>query len=121
LDLDAQVEVTNKEDGSLGILYPVPSGGYAVATRGSFASDQALWATAWFRKYADYGYFNPKYTYLFEILASWNRIVLSYDWEGLVLIGIIDKETGSDVDLPEDPGLLQARSPRDDSGEHEGQ
>jgi RNA ligase len=118
IDLNAHVEVTDKMDGSLGILYKA-SDDWAIATRGSFASDQAIWATEWFRKYAEFSYFNSKYTYLFEIVASWNRIVLSYDWEGLVLIGIIDKETGRDIDLPADPRLLQARTPRDDSGEHE--
>lgn len=41
--LDEPVVVTDKADGSLGIIYPTPDGP-AVATRGSFASDQALHA-----------------------------------------------------------------------------
>jgi RNA ligase len=42
---DAPVSVTDKADGSLGILFP-DEDGWAVATRGSFTSDQARHATA---------------------------------------------------------------------------
>ena len=45
LDLDAEVVVTDKCDGSLGILYPLGDGRYGVATRGSFTSVQAQHAT----------------------------------------------------------------------------
>src|SRR4051812_9325678 len=44
LDLDASIIAVDKLDGSLGILYPTPDGP-AVATRGSFTSDQAVHAT----------------------------------------------------------------------------
>jgi RNA ligase len=49
LDLDAPVEVTDKADGSLAILYPTPDG-HAIATRGSFASEQAQHASAVYRE-----------------------------------------------------------------------
>lgn len=39
-DPDDGVVGTDKLDGSLGILYPLPDGGHAIATRGSFASDR---------------------------------------------------------------------------------
>jgi RNA ligase len=98
-----RVTVTDKQDGSLGILYPLPSGGWAVATRGSFASDQALHATK---------LFNDKFfnclaalclylciTYLFYIIYPENRIVLNYgDMDALVLLGSIDIETGKAYD-----------------------
>src|SRR5882724_2517647 len=52
--LDAAVSVTDKCDGSLGIVFH-DGDGYAVATRGSFASDQAIHATAVLRaKYAGF-------------------------------------------------------------------
>src|SRR5438105_3439699 len=52
LDLTSKVRVTDKADGSLGIIF-ADGDGYAVATRGSFASDQALHATELLRtKYA---------------------------------------------------------------------
>lgn len=107
LDLDAPAEVTSKEDGSLGICFPHPGEWrWSVATRGSFTSTQALWATSWFREHADLAFFSPRCTYLFEIIARWNRIVVDYDWEGLVLLAILDTETGADLPLPEDPGVL---------------
>ena len=48
LGLDARVRVTDKADGSLGVVH-FDGTGYAVATRGSFASEQALHATALLR------------------------------------------------------------------------
>ncbi|MDW6066158.1 RNA ligase [Streptomyces sp. FXJ1.4098] len=59
-DLDDRVVVTDKLDGSLGILYPLPGGGHAITTRGSFASDQALHATKiWQERYADTASIKP--------------------------------------------------------------
>lgn len=82
-----RVEVTDKLDGSLGILYPLPDGSWAVATRGSFASDQALHATERLREY-EYSMDIDGVTYLFEIIYPENRIVLDYgDMDELVLLG----------------------------------
>lgn len=106
-DPRARVEVTDKMDGSLGILI---QSSWEIATRGSFTSQQAVWATQWFREYANRDFFNPAYTYLFEIIVKWNRIVVEYDWEGLILIAILETATGHDINLPDDPRLLSARS-----------
>jgi RNA ligase len=46
------VEVTSKLDGSLGILFRRPDG-FAIATRGAFASPQALWAIQHIRAHYD--------------------------------------------------------------------
>lgn len=90
------VVVTDKQDGSLGILYPLPSGGHAVATRGSFMSDQAKHATAvWNEKYKGKVLLNPDVTYLFEIIYPENRIVLNYgSMDDLVLLGGVFISTG---------------------------
>jgi RNA ligase len=118
IGLDEMVTVSDKMDGSLGIMYWQPRAKqWAIATRGSFMSDQAVWATDWVQKYADPEYFSRDYTYLYEILASWNRIVLEYTWEGLVLLAIQDMN-GNRIDLPEDPRLLSAGSTQNDSREH---
>ena len=61
-----------------------------VSTRGSMSSDQAKWATAWLRKNAFLDYLTEGYTYLVEIIYTENRIVISYDFEGLVLLGGYD-------------------------------
>lgn len=84
-------EVYDKLDGSLGISYKY-SGGVAIATRGSFTSDQSLWATSYLNK--KYPNFDPPddLTFLFEILYKENRIVVDYDYERLVLLSIFRKE-----------------------------
>ncbi|MDA4129253.1 MAG: hypothetical protein OK457_00635 [Thaumarchaeota archaeon] len=89
--------VAKKLDGSLGIYYSY-DGHEGIATRGSFTSPQASWATEWYAKHrAKLGWL-PGYTSLFEIIYNENRIVLKYDFEGLVLIGLVNKKTGDDID-----------------------
>lgn len=69
IGLDEPVVALEKMDGSLGILYPKPSGGYAIATRGSFTSEQALRGTLiWEAKYASRFVPEAGYTALFEII-----------------------------------------------------
>lgn len=104
LDLSARVEVTDKLDGSLGILYAAPDG-WAIATRGSFASEQAQHATAVLReRYSD---FTPiaGWTYLFEVIYPANRIVVDYTGlDDMVLLGavrIADGMAAGPNDVPE--------------------
>jgi RNA ligase len=86
-------------DGSLGILYQTPDGNYAIATRGSFASDQAIHATKILNeKYAGWlksnKYSLREFTPLFEIIYPENRIVCDYQgMDDLVLLGMTDMET----------------------------
>ncbi len=93
--------ITEKYDGSLGILYWLPGDPQPwIATRGSFTSDQAQWATRWLRKQkTNFGWSGiPKdYTFLFEIIYLENRIVVNYDKEGLILLGIINIRTGVEI------------------------
>lgn len=103
IELGESVVVTDKLDGSLGILYHAtgvhePS----IATRGSFESDQAIWATQFFRENYPISKWIPQYgwTYLFEIIYPSNRIVVDYGArEDLVLLGAIDRESGRSVQL----------------------
>jgi RNA ligase len=93
--LDGPVRVTDKADGSLGVIYPDSSGRYAVATRGSFTSEQAVHATAVLRE--RYGHWTPPAgrTVLVEIIYPGNRIVLDYgELDDLVLLGAVDLATG---------------------------
>ncbi len=94
-------EVYEKMDGSLGILYWLEDKAF-IATRGSFASDQAIRATAMLRdKYEDaLERLDRSRTYLFEIIYPENRIVVDYgDSEALVLLAVLDTQTGSDLPL----------------------
>jgi RNA ligase len=88
-------EITEKLDGSLGIMYRL-NGDYRIATRGSFESDQALWATECLKKYDLHALtaktFPSGITLLFEIIYPENRIVVDYgDRQDLVLIGATDR------------------------------
>jgi len=93
LSLDTEIVAMDKMDGSLGIVYPLPFGKFAVATRGSFASDQAIHATKVLNeKYGDWLEENfaalQLVTPLFEIVYPENRIVCDYKGlDDLVLIG----------------------------------
>jgi RNA ligase len=86
----------DKLDGSLGILYE-EDGESFIATRGSFESEQAKWATGWWRLNVGKQSYGNKVTHLFEIIYPENRIVVNYDFEGLVYLGSIDNETNQAV------------------------
>lgn len=105
IDLDAPVyHWDNKWDGSLGIVYYSPGGGLAVATRGSFDSEQARHATEWLMDHVDAtevyqwatAQMDAGYTPLFEIIYPENRIVLDYgDLDTMVPLGAVHVQTGA--------------------------
>lgn len=94
--------VTEKMDGSLGIMYrdPLPPCKLSVATRGLFDSEQAQWATYWLNAHcADRiersPFANDEWTFLFEIIYPGNQIVVNYGgFAGLVLLAIRNRLTG---------------------------
>lgn len=103
LALSDRVEVTDKMDGSLGILFRNPyTGELTIATRGSFDSDQARLANDQFvpALFGGAGLddaWEPidGITYLTEIIHPSNRIVLDYGKkQGLALLGGVRIETG---------------------------
>lgn len=92
------VDATEKMDGSLAIIFNHQDH-WRVATRGSFTSDQAQWATQELHsgKYQLAG-LDSAYTYLAEIIYPDNRIVVNYGRrEDLVLIGCIERQFGRDL------------------------
>ena len=93
-------EVFEKMDGSLGILFNY-KGDWIMATRGSFTSEQSIKGFDMLMKY-DYERLPKNFTYLFEILYSENRIVCQYDYEDLVLLGLIETETEDEINLYND-------------------
>jgi RNA ligase len=96
---DGPFTVTEKMDGSLGIIFNYKGKVYA-CTRGSFQSDQAQWAKAQLERNIEtihrkndrmrIGMPIEGYTYLVEIIYPENRIVVPYDFSGLVLLAIYD-------------------------------
>lgn len=90
-------EISEKLDGSLGILYWLRDKPF-IATRGSFESEQALKATQILHdKYKEIK-LNKNLTYLFEIIYPENRICVNYgDQEDLVLLSIFETESGLEI------------------------
>ena len=77
--------ITEKIDGSLGILYF--SHGWKIATRGSFTSQQALFATDFLNRNYDLVDIPKSLTLLFEIVYPDNRVVVNYgDKKDLILL-----------------------------------
>ncbi len=99
-------DVFEKMDGSLGILYFNKNKAF-IASRGSFNSNQSIKGNELLQtKYADsISKLDHKKTYLFEIIYPENRIVLDYGKEeSLVLLAIVDTQTGTEFPL-EDLGF----------------
>jgi hypothetical protein len=89
--------VTAKLDGSLGILYRADDGA-RVATRGSFVSVQAQWATAHLRRRYDLRDLPDGLTLLWEIIYPGNRVVLNYGAQAdLYLLGARRISDGADL------------------------
>lgn len=101
IELADEVWVSDKMDGSLGIIYVAPDDSVRVATRGSFASDQALHATRVLNeKYPEwvsmFRSMTHQHTPLVEIIYPENRIVCDYgSQDDLVLLGWIHVASGN--------------------------
>lgn len=90
------VTVYDKLDGSLGIAYETPEGP-AIATKGSFTSEQAVKATEFLRTMYPRYQTDDYCTDLFEIIYPENRIVLDYgNLEGLMYLGSVNIADGED-------------------------
>jgi len=90
-------DVFEKMDGSLGILFHYADQ-WHFATKGSFSSDQAKKGREMLEK-CKYQTLDTECTYLFEIIYPENRVVVSYGYEDLVLLAIIDNKDGYEYDI----------------------
>jgi RNA ligase len=100
--------ITRKMDGSLGVGYRL-DGQWFVATRGSFTSEQAVWASAWMAEHVA-GDWPEGYTPLFEIVYAENQIVVKYATSELVLLSAVAIETGEELEYS---ALLQLGAKND--------
>jgi RNA ligase len=94
--------IFGKMDGSLGISYVAPDGQIALATRGSFESEQAIEGTKMLREVMSGASWmlHPDFTYMFEIIYPENRIVVDYgDERKLVLLAVRNTDTGEEHDV----------------------
>jgi RNA ligase len=96
--------VTEKMDGWFGILWKYKDTNeqlhYGVASRGSFTSPGAIFATNKLSKLIKYGAveeFPTGYTPIFEIIAKECKVVVDYPFEGLVLLALVNNETGEEL------------------------
>lgn len=95
--MTGHVEVMDKLDGSM-ILVSNYNNELVVSSRGSFDSEHARYACKLlYTKYPD-SVIPQGFTYMFELIAPWNRIVVNYgNKDELVLLTVIDNETGKEV------------------------
>jgi len=84
-----------KMDGWLGTLYWYEDE-YRIATRGSFESPGAKWATEHLHQNYPYLLVPQGVTLIFEIVSNTTHIIVDYDFEDLVLIGAYDYVTGEE-------------------------
>jgi len=105
--MSGAISVSDKLDGSLGISYPTPNG-LAIATRGSFMSDQAIHATEVYNERYN-GKWEPKAdtTYVFEIIYPSNRIVVDYaGMDDIILLASVNNATGVSTPAAQVPEWL---------------
>jgi len=105
-------ELADKYDGSLVICF-WHAGAWRCITRGSWENPQTRAAQEWVDK--NRAGFDRDYTYLFELVAPWNRIVLPYERFDMILLGRVHTESGVDTsyadaaDHAEDLGITPVR------------
>ncbi len=97
LPWDKPFEVTEKLDGSLGIVF-FYRGRWDIATRGAFESEQAVYAREKLLPLYEWEKMGPSRnltTYLVEIIYPGNRVVIDYHGrDELVILAAIDRTNG---------------------------
>jgi len=108
--LSGKYKIFSKVDGSCIVLYEY-GGVYGFATRGSFASEQSIWASELLNtKYSNIlqKLDTDNYTYVFECVYPSNRIVVDYgDFADIVLLAKVNKNTGVDEWLTDKEFYIQ--------------
>lgn len=87
-------DITEKLDGSLGIGYQY-NGNHCIASKASFHSDHAIWATDFYRTHCHHPVWPEGYTPIFEMICeSVQHHVVHYGRDALILTALINNETG---------------------------
>ena len=99
-NISGHARYMEKVDASLGIVfYNWDTGEWRVKTGGSFDSDQARWGQKWFDENVNTLFLIQNRTYLFEIVSNEDVHPIHYDFEGMVLLGVISNNTGEEYSL----------------------
>ena len=99
-NISGHARYMEKVDASLGIVfYNWDTGEWRVKTGGSFDSDQARWAQKLFDENINTLFLIQNRTYLFEIVSNEDIHPIRYDFEGMVLLGVISNKTGEEYSL----------------------
>lgn len=109
-DITGKFYAMDKLDGSLIIAGMTPEGDLMVTSSGSFESKHAIWARNWLRTNgAGPGRFAKGRTYMFEMIADEDLHPIRYNYEGCVLLGIVDNASGTEIRygmLKDDPLVI---------------
>lgn len=93
-------ELAKKYDGSLLIVFfDHFQERWKAVTRGCWDNVQTQYAFKWLEAHS--GKLEAFYTYLFELVAPWNRIVVHYPKDDMILLGMVDTESGKDYSYAE--------------------
>jgi RNA ligase len=90
-------KIYEKFDGWLGTLYR-HNGQFKIATRGSFDSPGAVWATGFLQSNYDLSGLPEDITLVFEIISPITKIVVNYDRETLVLTAAFNRHSRRETD-----------------------
>jgi RNA ligase len=86
-------ELAKKYDGSLVIVFH-DNVGWRAVTRGCWENVQTKYAQRWLQEHGPK--LTPGFTYMFELVAPWNRIVVHYPKDDMVLLGMVETKSGHD-------------------------
>ena len=88
-------ELSEKMDGSMIVVFhdDVEKKWHAT-TRGCWDNAQTKYAKGWLDKNAQV--LAPGKTFIFELVAPWNRLVIPYAKEEMILLGIVETASGND-------------------------
>lgn len=91
-------ELSKKYDGSLVIVF-FDAVRWRAVTRGCWENVQTKYAEEWLKVH---GFKLDEYrTYLFELVAPWNRIVVHYPKDDMILLGMVETSTARDFSYAE--------------------
>lgn len=98
LPWDTHYDIYEKMDGWLGTLYR-KDGKYWVASRGSFHSAGAEWASNFIQS-KDLSFLTEDVTLVFEIINKAQKIILDYKEDTLVVLAAFNRHTGEEFPRP---------------------